>query len=112
MVRCGTMPTRLLSLSHGANLVWGPEIVDRAILDCERAVNPTTGVVSFVKDGKSVWDTHPVEKKRLIFQIGSATPELAARAAKMVQDDVAGVDLNCGCPKCASGCCRFSAGRS
>lgn len=93
------MPSRLLSLSYGANLVWGPEIVDRAMLGCERTVDPITGVVSFSKDGKSVWETHPIEKKRLIFQIGSASPELAAQAALMVQDDVAAVDLNCGCPK-------------
>lgn len=99
MVRCGTLPTRLLSLHYGANLVWGPEIVDRALLGCERQVSQETGVVSFVKEGKPVWDTHPIEKKRLIFQIGSASPEQALEAAKLIQDDVSGVDLNCGCPK-------------
>jgi len=35
----------------------------------------------------------------LIYQIGSATPELAVRAALMVADDVSGIELNCGCPK-------------
>ena len=31
--------------------------------------------------------------------MGSADPELAVAAAKLVAGDVAGVDLNCGCPK-------------
>lgn len=35
----------------------------------------------------------------MIFQIGSADPEMALRAARKVQGDVAGIDLNCGCPK-------------
>ena len=39
MVRIGTLPTRLISLEHGADLVWGPEIVDRAIIGTQRIVN-------------------------------------------------------------------------
>lgn len=39
MVRIGTLPTRLISLEHGADLVWGPEIVDRAIIGTQRTVN-------------------------------------------------------------------------
>jgi tRNA-dihydrouridine synthase 2 len=42
---------------------------------------------------------HPLEKPYFIFQIGSADPELAVRAAKVVVQDVSGVELNCGCPK-------------
>lgn len=33
------VPTRLLSLKYGASLVWSPEIVDKAIIGCERIVN-------------------------------------------------------------------------
>ncbi|KAK0539259.1 tRNA-dihydrouridine synthase 2 [Tilletia horrida] len=99
MVRIGTLPTRLLSLRYGADLVWGPEIVDRAIMAAERKVDPRTGLVDFLKDGKSVFSTHPVEKSRLIFQLGSASPAQAYEAIRVVADDVAGVDLNCGCPK-------------
>jgi tRNA-dihydrouridine synthase 2 len=46
-----------------------------------------------------MFTTHPIEKPYYIFQIGSASPELAVQAAKVIMDDVAGVDLNCGCPK-------------
>jgi tRNA-dihydrouridine synthase 2 len=42
---------------------------------------------------------HPVEKPYLIFQIGSADPDLAVHAARLVMDDVSGIELNCGCPK-------------
>lgn len=46
-----------------------------------------------------MFTTHPLEKPYLIYQIGSADPELAVQAAKTVMQDVSGVDLNCGCPK-------------
>ncbi|WWC73693.1 uncharacterized protein I206_107665 [Kwoniella pini CBS 10737] len=74
MVRTGTLPMRLLSLYYGAGLVWSPEVVDKAIIGAERTVD-------------------------LIFQIGSSNPELAVKAAQTVQQDVSGIDLNCGCPK-------------
>ncbi|GAA5865281.1 hypothetical protein JCM3774_004920 [Rhodotorula dairenensis] len=99
MVRIGTLPTRLIALEYGAELVWGPEIVDKAIIGAERKVDPRTGVVSFCKNGRSIFDCHPLEKQRLVFQLGSASPELAVQAVKVIENDVAGVGLNCGCPK-------------
>lgn len=101
MVRIGSLPTRLLALEYGADLVWGPEVVDRAMMGAERRVNAATGEVEFMKDEKQVFSCHPAERDRLIYQVGSATPEYAAEAVRIVteHDDVAGVDLNCGCPK-------------
>lgn len=99
MVRSGALPTRLFALAHGATLVWGPEMVDKAILHAERVVDPITGVVSFEGKSRAMFTTHPVEKPYLIYQIGSADPELAVKAAQMVMNDVSGIDLNCGCPK-------------
>ncbi|PKI84298.1 tRNA-dihydrouridine(20) synthase [NAD(P)(+)] [Malassezia vespertilionis] len=101
MVRIGTLPSRLLALEYGADLVWGPEIVDRAIMGTERQVNRTTGEIEFLKENKQIFSCHPVERPRLIFQVGSSSPENAAEAVRIVtaHDDVAGVDLNCGCPK-------------
>lgn len=58
-----------------------------------------TGVVSYNGKTRAVFSTHPIEKPYLIYQIGSASPELAVQAAKTVLQDVSGVDLNCGCPK-------------
>lgn len=53
-------------------------------------VNETeeTGTIKYMKKGKSIWETHPIEKSRLIYQIGSADPELALQAAKIVEQDV------------------------
>ncbi|TFK56359.1 FMN-linked oxidoreductase [Heliocybe sulcata] len=99
MVRSGALPNRLYALKHGAKLVWGPEIVDKAILHAERVVDPVTGIVSYKGNSKAMFTTHPVEKPYLIYQIGSANPDLALQAAQTVIQDVAGVDLNCGCPK-------------
>ncbi|EPQ60003.1 FMN-linked oxidoreductase, partial [Gloeophyllum trabeum ATCC 11539] len=99
MVRSGALPTRLYALKHGAKLVWGPEIVDKAILHAERVVDPATGVVSYNGKSKAMFTTHPVEKPYLIYQIGSADPDTALQAAQTVLQDVSGVDLNCGCPK-------------
>lgn len=42
---------------------------------------------------------HPLEKPFLIYQIGSSDPSLAVQAARVVMQDVSGIDLNCGCPK-------------
>lgn len=39
MVRVGTLPTRLIALEHSAELVWGPEIVDKALIGSERIVH-------------------------------------------------------------------------
>ncbi|OCF62227.1 tRNA-dihydrouridine synthase 2 [Kwoniella mangroviensis CBS 10435] len=99
MVRTGTLPTRLLSLYYGAGLVWSPEVVDKAIIGSERTVDPVTGVITYHKGQGPIFSTHPVEKPYLIFQIGSSDPELAVKAAQIVQQDVSGIDLNCGCPK-------------
>ncbi|KAK7063644.1 tRNA-dihydrouridine synthase 2 [Favolaschia claudopus] len=99
MVRSGALPTRLFALKHGASLVWGPEMVDKAMLHAERVIDPATGVVSFNGKSRAMFTTHPIEKPYLIFQLGSADPELAVQAARTVMNDVSGIDLNCGCPK-------------
>jgi tRNA-dihydrouridine synthase 2 len=58
-----------------------------------------SGAISYHGKSKAMFTTHPIEKPYYIFQIGSADPALAVQAARVVQDDVAGIDLNCGCPK-------------
>lgn len=60
------------------------------------------------RGGKVIFRTKPsAEKEKVIFQVGSADPDLAVEAAKLVVDDVAGIDLNAGCPK-VRGDCRAS----
>ena len=47
-----------------------------------------SGTIQYIKNGRSVWETHPMEKSRLIYQIGSSDPDLALQAAKVIQEDV------------------------
>lgn len=113
MVRAGTLPTRILSLRYGADLVWGPETVDRSMIGTTRRVNPVTKTIEFTrppshstKDAQGevresvIFRIHPeLESRKLIFQIGTASPETAVQASKVVARDVAGIDVNAGCPK-------------
>jgi tRNA-dihydrouridine synthase 2 len=99
MVRIGELPNRLLALQYGADLVWGPETVDRAIIGTQRMLNDKTGCIEFAKNSKVIYRIHPLEQGRLVYQLGSADPQLAVEAAKLIAKDVAGIDLNCGCPK-------------
>nr|WOD45679.1 tRNA-dihydrouridine synthase 2 [Trichoderma atroviride] len=113
MVRSGELPSRLLALKYGADLVWGPETVDRAIIGTTRRYNEATQTVEWFRvashgqkepppDAKEniIYATHPEkEKNRLIFQIGTSDPDRALQAARLVAADVAGIDVNAGCPK-------------
>ncbi|KAG4306188.1 hypothetical protein PORY_000176 [Pneumocystis oryctolagi] len=104
MVRIGELPTRLLALKYGADLIWGPEVVDKALVHggvCKRVVNEKINTVDFVKPESNtvLYRIHTTEKSRLIFQLGSSDPELAVKAARVIAKDVAAIDLNCGCPK-------------
>ncbi|QPG74370.1 hypothetical protein FOA43_001697 [Brettanomyces nanus] len=109
MVRIGELPTRLLAIKYGADLVWGPEIVDRKILTCQRVYNKDLDTIDFLSTKGStkipgitnlVFRTYrKVEKDRLIFQMGTSNAELAVKAAKIIAEDVDGIDINAGCPK-------------
>lgn len=101
MVRIGTLPTRLLALDYGADLVYGEEIIDFKIMRCKRLVNGklTTcsllfnasyfleilGTIDFIDDNNLVvFRTCAKEKGRLIFQLGSCDPDRALQAARVV----------------------------
>jgi tRNA-dihydrouridine synthase 2 len=102
MVRVSELPTRLLALKYGADLVWGPEIIDKKILQCKRVWNEKLKCVDFVEDTneKLVFRTCPeLERSRLVFQMGTASPDLAVKAAKIIASDVDAIDVNSGCPK-------------
>jgi len=100
MVRIGTLPTRLLALKYGADIVYAEEIIDFKILKTTRIENNTLGTIDFVlTDGTVVFRTCEAEKPHVVFQMGTADPERALKAAKLVENDVAGIDVNMGCPK-------------
>lgn len=110
MVRSGELPTRLMALKYGADVVWSPEVIDKKIRQCERRANVELGTIDFVEQQNNntnkpmknsvAFRTLPAkEKGRLIFQIGSSDPDIAVEGALKVIQDVDGIDLNCGCPK-------------
>ena len=115
MVRSGECPSRLLALKYGADLVWGPETIDKALIGCTRRENPITKTVDFTRLSSNgaknpnlkmepresvIYRLHPEkEGKRLVYQIGTSNPETAVEAARLIARDVAGIDVNAGCPK-------------
>ncbi|KXS98434.1 hypothetical protein AC578_1775 [Pseudocercospora eumusae] len=115
MVRSGECPSRLLALKYGADLVWGPETIDKALIGTTRHENKTANTVEFTRLSSNgaknpslspeqresvIYRLHPErEGKQLIYQIGTANPETAVEAAKLIAKDVAGIDVNAGCPK-------------
>lgn len=80
MVRSGELPSRLLALNYGADLVWGPETIDRALIGTSRRVNPRNGIIEFIRgQGSVIYRIDPVrEKGRLVFQIGTRSSNSSA----------------------------------
>jgi tRNA-dihydrouridine synthase 2 len=81
-----------------------------------RHVNPLTGMIEYTKPppnaqpSKKNPDAHKIpqliyrldparERGRHIFQIGTSDPDRAVAAARLIAGDVAGIDVNAGCPK-------------
>lgn len=91
----------------------GPETVDYSMIGTTRRINPTTNTVDWVRfphHGQKqppphakeniIYRVHPErEGRRHIFQIGTSDPQRAVAAARLVAPDVAGIDVNAGCPK-------------
>ncbi|KZF25976.1 FMN-linked oxidoreductase [Xylona heveae TC161] len=118
MVRSGELPSRLMALKYGADLVWGPETVDRAMIGTTRRINPFTSTIEYTRIPSNIANNPSLsepertslanvifridparEYKRLIFQMGTASPARAVEAGHIIGADVAGIDVNAGCPK-------------
>ncbi|XP_075433069.1 tRNA-dihydrouridine(20) synthase [NAD(P)+]-like isoform X2 [Ascaphus truei] len=100
MVRVGTLPMRLLALDYGADIVYCEELVDIKMMQCKRVVNDVLQTVDFVAPNERVvFQTCEREKSHVVFQMGTADAGRALTVAKLIEDDVAGIDINMGCPK-------------
>ncbi|XP_060041227.1 tRNA-dihydrouridine(20) synthase [NAD(P)+]-like isoform X2 [Erinaceus europaeus] len=100
MVRVGTLPMRLLALDYGADIVYCEELIDLKMLQCKRVVNEVLSTVDFVApDDRVVFRTCERERSRVVFQMGTSDAERALAVARLVENDVAGIDVNMGCPK-------------
>lgn len=102
MVRAGTLPLRLLSLHYGATAVFSEEIIAKKLLNATRVENADLQTVDFFTakgNNNLVFRTCAYEQSRIIVQLGSANAAEALEAAQIVAGDVAGIDLNMGCPE-------------
>uniref|UniRef100_A0A6P7H2Z5 tRNA-dihydrouridine(20) synthase [NAD(P)+]-like n=1 Tax=Diabrotica virgifera virgifera TaxID=50390 RepID=A0A6P7H2Z5_DIAVI len=101
MVRVGTLPMRLLALKYGADIVYTEELIDWKFLKSIRRQNDVLGTIDYLdpSDGTIVFRTCPEEKDRVVVQLGTSDAERALKVAKMIENDVAGIDINMGCPK-------------
>ncbi|KAK9670126.1 hypothetical protein RND81_13G179700 [Saponaria officinalis] len=101
MVRVGTLPLRLLAADYGADITYGEEIIDHKLIKCDRVVNGYLGTTDLVERGTGsvVFRTCPEERHRVVFQMGTSDAVRALKAAELVCNDVAAVDINMGCPK-------------
>ncbi|OUM56222.1 hypothetical protein PIROE2DRAFT_49838, partial [Piromyces sp. E2] len=57
------------------------------------------GTIDYMNKDRIEFRTTDYEKGRVILQLGTCDPDLALQAAKHVEQDVAAIDVNCGCPK-------------
>lgn len=101
MVRIGTLPMRLLALDYGADIVYTEELIDWKLLRSLRRENSVLGTIDYVDktDGTITFRTCRRERDKVVLQIGTCDPTRALKVAKMVEQDIAGIDLNMGCPK-------------
>ncbi|XP_057566772.1 tRNA-dihydrouridine(20) synthase [NAD(P)+]-like isoform X3 [Hippopotamus amphibius kiboko] len=100
MVRVGTLPMRLLALDYGADIVYCEELIDLKMLQCKRVVNEVLSTVDFVApDDRVVFRTCEREQSKVVFQMGTSDAERALAVARLIENDVAGIDVNMGCPK-------------
>ncbi|XP_014358372.2 tRNA-dihydrouridine(20) synthase [NAD(P)+]-like [Papilio machaon] len=101
MVRIGTLPMRLLALRYGADIVYTEELIDWKFLRSKRRYNDILKTVDYIdqSDGTVVFRTCNEEKDKVVLQLGTCDAERALKVAKMVENDVAAIDINMGCPK-------------
>jgi len=90
-------------LKYGADFVWTEELIDVKLSTCQRIENHRLNTVDFLleKDTtvRPVFQTCESEKPFVILQLGTSNPEEALKAAKLVEKDVAAIEVNMGCPK-------------
>ncbi|XP_069757643.1 tRNA-dihydrouridine(20) synthase [NAD(P)+]-like [Narcine bancroftii] len=100
MVRVGTLPMRLLALEYGADIVYCEELIDLKMMHCRRVVNEALGTIDYIAtDDRVVFRTCEREKSHVVFQMGTSDAQRALTVAQLVENDVAGIDVNMGCPK-------------
>ena len=94
MVRVGCLPFRLTCLEYGADLVYAQEVIAQRLLNSTKVANELLGTTDFLdEDGSICFRTSPAESDKVIFQMGVSDPEVAVKAALIIEPYVAGTAL-------------------
>jgi len=108
MAHAGHLPLRLLALNHGAAAVFSEELVALRLRHVTREDNVELGTIDYYAAGSRealpalVYRTCAMERGRNVLQLGAAGAVEAVEAALEFARDVAGVDINMGCPESSS----------
>ncbi len=85
--------------------MWSEEIIDRKLILTHRRENTTLSTIDYIVPAQQnrgetlLFRTHACEQGRIILQLGTSSADGAVAAALHVARDVAGIDVNMGCPK-------------
>ncbi|KII60268.1 tRNA-dihydrouridine(20) synthase [NAD(P)+]-like protein [Thelohanellus kitauei] len=72
----------------------------RVVNGKSEVISESLNSVDFMNPQNSlVFRTTKSEKHRLVFQLGTASPERALKVLKLIEKDVTALDINMGCPK-------------
>ncbi|XP_042196337.1 tRNA-dihydrouridine(20) synthase [NAD(P)+]-like [Callorhinchus milii] len=82
------------------HVLLAPELIDLKMMRCKRVVNEVLNTIDYVAtDDRVVFRTCEKERNHVVFQMGTADAQRALAVAQLVENDVAGIDVNMGCPK-------------
>ena len=101
MVRGSSHVFRMACLRYGADVVFSPGCTDLMMIPAVRSEENghTTFRVESNGHDSVVFRTCEEEREKLVFQLVSSDGPNAVKAMRVVEDVVAGFDLNCGCPE-------------
>jgi tRNA-dihydrouridine synthase 2 len=101
MVRGSSHAFRCTCLSYGADVVFSPGLVDLSLKQAVR--KDENGHVELWAEGSGhvscIFQTCAAERDHLVLQLVSGDSANAIAAVRKLEDVIAGVDLNCGCPE-------------
>ncbi|XP_016056249.1 PREDICTED: tRNA-dihydrouridine(20) synthase [NAD(P)+]-like isoform X3 [Miniopterus natalensis] len=97
--KCGIKYTTIYTLVY-SNRAETRRVLPRLTSAGNVCTSEVLSTVDFVApDDRVVFRTCKREQNRVVFQMGTSDAERALAVARLVENDVAGIDVNMGCPK-------------
>lgn len=80
----------------GCDIVYSEELIDFKLVRCIRKENNRLNTIDFVDqlEDNLIFRTCEKERGKVVLQIGTACAERAVKVAKLVENDVAAIDVN------------------